>query len=64
MSKSKIIKCPKCSSDVIKYDGRRTIPIDGKCKRRNFLVVYYPEEHKVAIRKVPDRLRDGCPRFY
>lgn len=64
MSKAKIIKCPKCGSDVIRYDGRRTIPIDGKCKRCNVLVVYYPEEHRIATREVPDRLKEGCPRFY
>ena len=50
--KPKTIYCPRCGRKVATWDGRSSMPVIGKCKKR---VVYYVDNGETEIKDIPQR---------
>ena len=53
--KEKTILCPKCAGYVMKYDGKRTSDLYGRCKNCYKQVIYRTNTGKVEVRNIPPR---------
>lgn len=64
MAKPKEIKCPKCKTRVMTYDGKGKIPLKSKCKRCEKLIVFNPNKDSIDVTNVPKRATSSGVMFY
>lgn len=59
-----IVMCPKCRTDLIKHDGKATIPMRVLCHKCNKLVTYFHVEQKILLARPPERTVSSGLTFY
>lgn len=55
MSKSKVIRCPKCGTRVGFYDGRTENNIYGNCSKCRKRITFHVDTKQITIGKIPQR---------